>query len=477
MSRNSTLLQPPSVVWQSSLQQMFECPVVTKSEEDAVVPSVNHTPVYRRKSLNIKCESSSPLNSYYITTPQPRNLPVEILSVYQSGGRSSDHDYGCSAPSDPTGDTTPSPSTSHLLRITSRASFVTPGSENSRSRTPGSKSSASVKSKARRWLDLDNNLEPEGFKTPIKPASNLKRKIDISSSPSPAKIAKSPLEKTRYETSLGLLTKKFVSLFHLDPSGTVDLNKASENLNVQKRRIYDITNVLEGIGLVEKKSKNTVHWCGARTHDLSAEYADLHTDMADLEAKENQIDDLIRNTELEFKLLNQDKQYAYVSYQDLRNIARFKSQTVMAIKAPPEAKLHVPHPSDGLQIYMSSDSGEIEVFLCPEEETNPESGADSESDLELSPIKTKIMLSEATSEPEDDLTKIIVSSLSHALTDQNETASSLDQHGSDIFSEAPGSSIEALALDPPLSEDDYVFHMADEILESFGPEFFNQIKI
>jgi len=62
------------------------------------------------------------------------------------------------------------------------------------------------------------------------------------------------------------------------------------------------------------------------------------------------------------------------------------------------------------------------------------------------------MLSEATSEAEDDLTKIIVSSLSHALTDQNETASSLDQHGSDIFSEAPGSSIEALALDPPLSE-------------------------
>jgi hypothetical protein len=33
----------------------------------------------------------------------------------------------------------------------------------------------------------------------------------------------------------------------------------------------------------------------------------------------------------------------------------------MAIKAPPEAKLHVPHPSDGLQIYMSSENGEIEV--------------------------------------------------------------------------------------------------------------------
>ena len=66
--------------------------------------------------------------------------------------------------------------------------------------------------------------------------------------------ARSPLEKTRYETSLGLLTKKFVSLFHSSgSSGTVDLNKASETLKVQKRRIYDITNVLEGIGLVENE--------------------------------------------------------------------------------------------------------------------------------------------------------------------------------------------------------------------------------
>ena len=32
----------------------------------------------------------------------------------------------------------------------------------------------------------------------------------------------------------------------------LDLNKAAEALEVQKRRIYDITNVLEGIYLIEK---------------------------------------------------------------------------------------------------------------------------------------------------------------------------------------------------------------------------------
>ena len=37
--------------------------------------------------------------------------------------------------------------------------------------------------------------------------------------------------------------------------------QAADQLAVrQKRRIYDITNVLEGIGLIEKKSKNSIQW-------------------------------------------------------------------------------------------------------------------------------------------------------------------------------------------------------------------------
>ena len=38
----------------------------------------------------------------------------------------------------------------------------------------------------------------------------------------------------------------------------LDLNEAAGALGVQKRRIYDITNVLEGLGIVTKKSKNHV---------------------------------------------------------------------------------------------------------------------------------------------------------------------------------------------------------------------------
>ena len=181
--------------------------------------------------------------------------------------------------------------------------------------------------------------DSEGFRTPVKAASRRARNSLLSpstpgrpspstpvrplASPSPSKKTRSPLEKSRDETSLGRLTKKFVSLFHSDPNGTVDLNKASINLGVQKRRIYDITNVLEGIGLVEKKSKNTVHWVGS-SHELTAEHAKMHADLADLEADENQLDSLIKDAEMQLKLLNENKRYAYVKYQDLMDIPTFR---------------------------------------------------------------------------------------------------------------------------------------------------------
>jgi transcription factor E2F3 len=53
----------------------------------------------------------------------------------------------------------------------------------------------------------------------------------------------------RNENSLGVLTRKFVTLIKGSHEFTLDLNDAVKQLDVQKRRIYDITNVLEGKNL------------------------------------------------------------------------------------------------------------------------------------------------------------------------------------------------------------------------------------
>ncbi len=92
---------------------------------------------------------------------------------------------------------------------------------------------------------------------------------------------------SRFDSSLGLLTKKFVFLLKRAAShgslnngtriglkaeggeGTLDLNAAARELQVQKRRIYDITNVLEGIGLIEKRTKNHIAWMGDKPQAAS----------------------------------------------------------------------------------------------------------------------------------------------------------------------------------------------------------------
>jgi len=59
---------------------------------------------------------------------------------------------------------------------------------------------------------------------------------------------------------------------------SVDLNDAALKLNVQKRRIYDITNVLEGIGLIEKTIKNKIKWKGSDINDLEMFHIEKSTD-------------------------------------------------------------------------------------------------------------------------------------------------------------------------------------------------------
>uniref|UniRef100_A0A8C6S4U5 E2F/DP family winged-helix DNA-binding domain-containing protein n=1 Tax=Neogobius melanostomus TaxID=47308 RepID=A0A8C6S4U5_9GOBI len=65
---------------------------------------------------------------------------------------------------------------------------------------------------------------------------------------------------TTFTQTLWLLARKFTEMLQSSPDGLLDLNLAAEELKISKRRIYDITNVLEGVRLLKKKSKNLVQW-------------------------------------------------------------------------------------------------------------------------------------------------------------------------------------------------------------------------
>lgn len=52
-------------------------------------------------------------------------------------------------------------------------------------------------------------------------------------------------------------------------------------MQVKKRRIYDITNVLEGVGLLQKKSKNIVQRVGGLGGGINAEHQREMDDLLD----------------------------------------------------------------------------------------------------------------------------------------------------------------------------------------------------
>uniref|UniRef100_A0A672PVG1 Transcription factor E2F2-like n=1 Tax=Sinocyclocheilus grahami TaxID=75366 RepID=A0A672PVG1_SINGR len=210
---------------------------------------------------------------------------------------------------------------------------------------------------AKRRLDLEEPIYLPEFRTP-----KGKGNCACARAPSP-KTPKSPGERTRYDTSLGLLTKKFVGLLSESADGVLDLNWATEVLEVQKRRIYDITNVLEGVQLIRKKSKNNIQWLVSGVFEGSScnseKTSALKKELSELDRQEKALDDLIQSSSTWLR---------YVTYQDIRTISSLKDQTVIAVKAPSETKLEVPEASEGsLQIYLKSKNGPIEVYLCPEE--------------------------------------------------------------------------------------------------------------
>ena len=61
---------------------------------------------------------------------------------------------------------------------------------------------------------------------------------------------------------------------------------------MQKRRIYDITNVLEGIGYVEKTHKNTIHWIGGNEDPgMEREVVEMRARLEEMALEEKQLDE------------------------------------------------------------------------------------------------------------------------------------------------------------------------------------------
>ncbi|XP_077414193.1 transcription factor E2F5 isoform X3 [Vanacampus margaritifer] len=180
---------------------------------------------------------------------------------------------------------------------------------------------------------------------------------------------------TRHEKSLGLLTMKFVDLLQQANDGVLDLKVAADSLAVkQKRRIYDITNVLEGVGLIEKKNKNIIQWRGKNKESQNQEVLDqvrvLRAQISELEAQEKELDFQKTWLQENSERLNRDpdsSNYKFVTHEDICN--SFSGDTLLVVMAPSGTQLEVLLPEKGqtghknYQVNLRSKVAPIKVTL------------------------------------------------------------------------------------------------------------------
>jgi transcription factor E2F7/8 len=79
----------------------------------------------------------------------------------------------------------------------------------------------------------------------------------------PSAIPTAPEEYSRKSKSLGLLCENFCKRdWGLEHDNMISIDEAAKSLGVERRRIYDIINILESLDIVQRKCKNAYHWLG-----------------------------------------------------------------------------------------------------------------------------------------------------------------------------------------------------------------------
>ncbi|XP_071324280.1 transcription factor E2F3-like isoform X2 [Trachinotus anak] len=281
---------------------------------------------------------------------------------------------------------------------------------------------------------------------------------------------KSPPEKTRYDTSLGLLTKKFVDLLAQSSDGVLDLNLAAETLQVQKRRLYDITNVLEGIHLIKKKSKNNIQWMGCSLLEVEGALSQrqrLTAEVSALGEEEQRLEQLIQRCSLDMRHMSElpsNQKHAYVTYQDIKQLGNLRDQTVIVVKAPTDTKLEVPDPDESLSIHLTSTKGPIEVLLCPDEENDPRSPVkNGNTDINgNSPFLKVLQDPSCTNTSSSPALAPPSSSSAVSVTTLSPISSPFTSLLQQTDDQIPSSLGPFLNLGPPLLEDDYLLGLGDD---------------
>ena len=185
------------------------------------------------------------------------------------------------------------------------------------------------------------------------------------------------IEGTKQENSLGQLTKNFLQYIKKRGRVNININDLVKDLKVKKRRIYDITNVLQGIEYIEKNGKNEIIWKKNITNqkidninglpeDYKSNYDDLKNELKKLKKEDNEIEDILNKFKDEFNILSRKQdfsKYGYITFNDISNLSINEELDFIIIKATKGTVINVIDDEESKKAYskikMQMENGKI----------------------------------------------------------------------------------------------------------------------
>lgn len=141
--------------------------------------------------------------------------------------------------------------------------------------------------------------------------------------------------------SLALLTEGLINLLKEQKDTEIEINKASEILDASKRRLYDVTNVLQGIGLIERSGKSKIKWVEPNQKSNNKfSYQDAENELLQISAfLDSQIEELT-NSDM-FQSLG------WITDNDIQFTKKDKNTKIFALKGPASLAVQVDETEDG----------------------------------------------------------------------------------------------------------------------------------
>ena len=184
-------------------------------------------------------------------------------------------------------------------------------------------------------IELISNMEP--ITALVEPnSSDASKRVD---SKEELKEETKLKRNRRNENPLQDITYNFIGLLQDSPNRSINLNEAATILGVSKRRIYDITNVLEGIEIIEKHQKNIIKLKDDSPNEFVTQ-KDKEA-LEELNEQECAIKKLMQIAEIELSQLTLSEEYikdSYVAYEDIIGLMESKGEMII-VKATEGSEL------------------------------------------------------------------------------------------------------------------------------------------